>query len=154
MSCKTSIAYGYGFDFGGLTVENFEKFVINHASTIKESLNESALALLLCAENDKDFTNTFDDLGDHVIECMTTGYESYLAIVSNIMSAETDITFQFEPGQDGGEEHVMLRESMPWDFSEKEINLTNEYLDQILNNYITELKLNSKPQYVAVEYFG
>lgn len=157
MSCKSSFSYGYGFDCSILKPVDIFNFVINHEKTLLKRHDEDELKFLQYVKNKINENNIVDKdcLEDCCITCDVTGHQGVEAIISNIMTTETNINFQFEPGcEDLSDCAIILAECMPWSFNETEKNLTENILETILNGYIKELRLDTTPQYMALEYFG
>lgn len=155
MSATESIVYGYGFKLS-ISPVIFIKWIKKHKEAFCKSATENALFKQLTAMNELDIDgDTLDEALCHY-ECNSSCNEGVGAVVANVMSRETGIRFDYQPGQDdcGGSPHILLAECMPWEFNEKEKSLTQEKLDCILTLYMRELSLNGDPGEVALEYYG
>lgn len=155
MSATESIVYGYGFELS-ISPVIFIKWIKKHKKAFCESATESTLFKQLTAMSE---LNIDDDILDEVLchyECNSSCNEGVGAVIANVMSRETGIRFDYQPGQEdcGGSPHILLAECMPWEFNEKEKALTQEKLDCILTLYMRELSLNGEPGEVALEYYG
>ena len=82
--------------------------------------------------------------------------EGYGAVISNIISRETEIRFSFRPAADdyGTLASVVFEESYPWQLNETEKTLDEETLFDICKKYMDELKIDEKPDYLSLEYYG
>ena len=151
MSMQSWTVEGFGFVLG----TGGHSFVLKHRDTVQK-LNGSSEFLKMAEEfdNEEDFFNEAslaDDLyiGDN-------GGEGIGALVADVMSEETGITFTFCPadGDTGSEDTIMLEKCMPWQFTEKEKNLTRGGLIKICKPYMEELGLEGEAEFVSVEYYG
>lgn len=80
------------------------------------------------------------------------------ALVSNIMTEETGIRFKYQIsiGQDDCDvPWILFSEALPWNFNQKEKELTAETLENIMTRYMTELDIcPDKIGFQTVEYYG
>lgn len=69
---------------------------------------------------------------------------------------ETDIRFIYAPSdaECDTEPSVLFEQAMPWQLNETEKALTESELDDICVKYTKELGIKTKPDYLALEYFG
>lgn len=150
MSCQTAIVYGFGFSIDCDDATLIE-FIKNHKDAFCGNNAEKELYKEICDNEDVDL---YDILADYA--CENTGREGPYAVVSNIMSRETNIDFSYEPGDAdcGSDPAILLPETMPWFLNETEKALTKESLTGIYEKYMNELGIKEKPDYVKIEYFG
>lgn len=151
MSMRTSIVHGYGFEMHG--DENvIANFVNKHAATIVKR-NKSLEISLLNDCHYENIDNIIDDYDD--IECDVTGHQGLVAIIANIISEETGISFQYESGDDacGSSPTILFCEAYPWQMNEIEKQLTEDKLENIINKYIDELGIITTKGYMEVEYY-
>lgn len=155
MSMNTSIVYGYGFRLT-YTPNSFKRWLILHQDSFKQTDKEIYLL------------EQMTELDEHILDynCLDLLFSDYYseisthcgpgAAIANIMSRETHIRFEYQPGQDdcGGEPHIMLTIGMPWHFNQIEKDCSEDRLDKILEKYINELGLDEIPHEVALEYYG
>lgn len=165
MSCSTSISYGYGFPVGSVTEKALAEFIKNHASVLnKTDVNGVEYERLFVQEITSWLDNPDFDWDNFGMEEYFADYEDDIyngntgfgAVISNVMSRETDIAFCFQMGQDDcdSEPTVMLMAGMPWGFSIKESSLSLDEMDNICRKYMKELGLDGEPDYQSVEYYG
>lgn len=151
MSCSTSICYGYGFELGFLNKTKFIEFIKNHKNSFCKSEAEKILYKNIQEYIKYDLEDFFENY-----ECENTGEAGIGAVISNIMTRETGIRFDYRAGQDdcGSEPTIMFPDTLPWFLNDKEKELTAETLSEICNKYISEIGTSFKPNFVSVEYFG
>lgn len=157
MSMSTSIVYGFGFVMDGVTDKKLIDFIKNHkdifckSPTEKEMFNE----ILNMSEKEIDMYGLDDYFENYSCNC--SGQEGRGAVISNIISRETDISVQYEMGDEECYSYpsVLLAECMPWHLNEKEKSLTKESLTEILLPYVEELGLKKKDiECLKIEYYG
>lgn len=149
MSCSTSIIYGFGFNVNGndpdfTAISTFLKF---HQESVVE----------LCGVSVENLTDDEIKKKFEYTQCATTGHESIYSLVSNIMSHETGINFQYEFGDSGTESEpaILFAEGFPWVYNEVERKLTSESLVEIMTPYMRHLGIfDCYPKPIRVEYFG
>lgn len=137
------IVYGYGFPVNNVTTCALCDFIRNHRITIKNNLAKADIKLLDAVDNDKSIENTFDDL-----PCYLTGNEGLRSIIANIIYAEQNICFQYEPGtpfSKTSRESVILQTAMPWEFTQSDKYLDENRLFKICKSYMTELGIPDEP---------
>ena len=155
MSMRTDIVYGYGFT----SVDEIEdnkliEFIKNHKDAFCKSEEELALF-----EDMLEFTKDEYDLEDffELYGCDMTGLEGNGAVISNIISRETGIRFEYQCGDADccSYPSILFSETYPWNFNEKEKNLTVESLTEILLPYVEELGLGKNSiDALEIEYYG
>ena len=152
MSMKTDVIYGYGFEIHA-DEKTIMEFVRKHSSTIVKRKNNRELELMEECHNGN-YEGIKEDYCD--IECDLTGHGGLYAIISNIMTSETGIRFQYECGDCdcNSDESIMFCPVYPWQCNEKEKCLTEEQLEKIVNKYVEELGIITTVGYLEVEYFG
>ena len=170
MSMSTSMSYGYGFELTNMTKELFIKFIDNHASTILRLMTEPKNTeqskfmkeLLDCCRNiinetDKNNLKILDQRFHEIINPYEYTNEEY-AIIANIMSQETQIEFNYEPGQESCDspKAIMLGETLPWNYNVAELNLKSaDALKDIMKPFAKELGIAEKDiDYLAIDYYG
>ena len=151
MSMSTTIVYGYGFPADTVLDRNLRQFILNHAETIRSNHEEYAAELIEFAATD--FGETVEDAFCD-ITCEESQQEGALAIVSNTMSEETGIGFEYQPGQEDCDSvpTILLTSALPWLYSEREKSLTMQEADQIMASYMSELGVPGEPGEISVEY--
>lgn len=157
MSMSTDIIYGFGFtcDLSDYKLINFLK---NHKNTFCQTVHE--VELFNKTVEAKEMTPAMLDcfLEDlyRDYECNTNGISGRYVIISNIMSRETGIRFTYCPpdGECDTPEAICFCTGYPWFYNEIEKKLTSDKLEQIINNYMEELGIDDKPDYLQLEYYG
>lgn len=146
MSMSTSIVYGYGFPIKDVTVETINSFLETHTDLIPNyhTMEECEEELKKCLP--KYYT------------CGVSGQEGVGAVISNIMTKETGIRFEYQPSmQEYSDDSpcIIFSECLPWLLSEKEKELTQDSLDDIMMPYIKELGLSPDIcDRQQIEYWG
>lgn len=153
MSMKTWIVYGMGFE-----VNCSDEALVNFIKKHKTAFCGTEEEVRLFAELRECVPDIFylDDIFE-LYECDVSGCAGPGAAISNIMSRETGISFEYQPGDiDCGSNHtVLLTESMPWHYSEEDKELTEDKLIAILRKYAAELGINKNDVgFCEVEYYG
>ena len=95
----------------------------------------------------------FDEYG---YSCELSGCEGFGAVISNIMSRETGIRFEYQRGCDdcGSVPTVMFADCPVWCYNEVEKKLTEDSLLEICDKYTQELEIEVGADYTEVEYYG
>lgn len=146
---------GFGFSVRKVTPLAMYNFLKNHRS----SIDEEATELLEFIDNPsvtKDDINNMYDTFDYM-ECEMTCDQGLNAMIANIMARETDINFEYHTDGDSDYETdiVILPESMPWQYTETEKQLTEETLTQICSKYTEELGLvDTNIGICTIEYYS
>lgn len=171
MSMKTSIAYGYGFPLTSLTTEHFVSFINKHQHTMvkiknSDKINETCktavdkLSNFCYFSKAEEITNLeIDDIANDFYAITDLyGEMGMLSIIALIMSVETNIMFNYQPG-DGecdSEPSIILPSGNPWQFNEKEKQLKSaDDLDEIIKPYTRELHIPEEEiGELEVEYYG
>ena len=159
MSSHASIYYGYGFEVNKVTPQNIMKFIEKHHEALCVRQREKEMFIAL---HDKDVgifsyhdPNDFFEEWDY--DCDVSGQLGFGAAVSNVISRETGVRVQYEQGQNerGSVPSVLLVETSPWNYNEKEKNLTAISLTELLLPYAKELGLNEEDiNFLSIEYYG
>ncbi len=153
MSMETSFVYGCGFEISSVKTETIVRFIKNHKKAFCETVSDPALYDELVKTEDIDEARELLES----CTCIISGREGMYSVVSNIISSETGISFQYEPGQDDciGEASILLSDTMPWSLNKKEMDLTWKSFVDVLTPYVKELGLDqSVIGRVEIEYFG
>lgn len=151
MSMQSSIVYGYGFQATCIADERLRSFILAHAATIRENHDDYADDLLDFAAND--FSASVEDAFCD-LECEESQQQGALAIVSNTMSEETGIGFEYQPGQSDcdSEPTILLTSALPWMFNDAEKALNLERANTIMSAYMAELGIPGEPADISAEY--
>ena len=150
MSMQSSIVYGFGFEIEEITDENLFNFIEKYKEILCKSEEERQLFDGVTIRSD--LKNYLDDY-----PCDCSGHEGFGAVVSNAISRETGIRIEYQMGQFDCYSFptVLFSQSMPWGLNDKEKELTEESLTEILIPYAEELGLEERDVgYVEVEYYG
>lgn len=149
---KTDIIYGFGFECSLVNEKHFAEFIRKH----KEVLNMS--------EIEKFMVHVAENAPEHIKECMdelkeyscdNSGEESVYAFISNVMTRETGINFEYRDSNEDYNQYpvIMFVENVPWLYNSAEKELTRDSLYEIMDRYAKELYLTQDPDYISVEYF-
>ncbi len=156
MSMNNYSVYGYGFIFiyNEELLINKDKliaFIKKHKSTFCKSETETELYNDMQGLNEYDLKDLFENYC-----CDNTGIVGIGAVISNIMTRETGINFGCYPEDLGCDTPaaIVFLQLFPWQFNEKEKNLTKERLYNICEKYMDELGLEDKPNWQSLEYYG
>ncbi len=152
MGVRNAIIYGYGF-MDIFTTDEIANFIKNHKETFCKSAKEFELYdKVLKYTNAEELEDDFYMSG---YECDNSSATGIRAAISNIMSRETGINFQYEEGGDGySSPMIMLAECMPWYYNDIEKKLTEKSLRDICIKYAKELGADkSSVDYQEVEYY-
>lgn len=171
MSCSTSIKYGFGFDVDSILTTAKLNFILAHSETVIKEWAEKGNHLIdvlrktniESINNNENFDDVFcdseyDELRNAIAECsFDEGLEAN-DIIAAIMTNETEIEFVYERAQTDeceGNPAIIVQEGMPWHFNDKEKNLTEDSLREIMAAYAKELEIqNVEIEYKKIEYFG
>lgn len=158
MSSSTSIYYGYGFEVDEVTTQSIMDFMKNHQLTLSYPREiEMFVALRDKDEGILSYDDPNEFFEDWAYSCNVSGQEGLGAVISNIISRETGIRIEFQKGQDdcGSVSTVLLLETSPWNYNEKEKNLTLDSLMKLLFPYAKELGIDKDDiGFVSIEYYG
>ena len=158
MSMETSIVYGNGFNVDKVRPLKMIDFIKNHKKTFCQSETENEIYKNLTDTDNGIFAHNYmgDFFNNYGYSCEYSGREGFGAVISNIMSRETGIRFEFQTGQDDcdGVPSVMLAECPAWALNDTERNLTEEKFMKICDKYMKELGIEGRADYLKVEYFG
>ena len=150
MSMRNSFVYGLGFycDCDGNKLIDFVKA---HKETfcMTDYEKELYIDILDCIE---ETGYLFELLEDY--SCDTTGFNGIGAVISNIMSRETGVRFEYYPGEDAcyTPNAICFTRSFPWLFNEIEKNLTRDKLEDICGKYMNELGITDEFSFLELEY--
>jgi hypothetical protein len=151
---RSSFVYGYGFIVDEIYDNVLIEFIKNHmrtfcASDIEKEMYEEMLEYTKEEYDLEDFFESYS--------CDCTGMEGRGAVISNIISRETGIRFDYQRGDGECNSYpsVLFVESYPWNLNEKEKNLTVESLTEIVLPYVEELGLKKNNiDALEIEYYG
>ena len=148
---QTDIIYGMGFSVYGIDEGTILKFIYNHKNTFCDINRGKELFEEIISDESSSLEDILCDY-----ECEMSGREGYYAAVSNIISKETGIRMQYEPGdEDENGEAIIFTKRLPWDYNEAERGICNEEFEAIMLPYLTELNLTADDiSYMGIEYFG
>lgn len=154
MSMRTSIVYGYGFEIEYISDGKIIDFIKLHKKAFCKSDEEKKLyKKLLKFIEDVDYLEDF--LGNY--RCDNSGHEGAGAVISNIISRETGIRFEYQCGDVdcNSYQSILFSERMPWNLNKKEKKLTIESLTEILVPYVEEFGMvRANIESLEVEYYG
>lgn len=142
--------YGCGFscDF---TDEKLIDFIICHKESFCKTEEETNRyeRMLKYMKSDYDLEDFFEDY-----PCDANAMEGNGAVIANIMTRETGIKFEyFQPDDNGiGNGIVVFSPCYPWQLNDKEKNLSEEELIDILQKYMAELNIFGLPGHKSVIY--
>ena len=133
--------------------EHIIEFIKAHKDTFCQSQEEKDLyeEMLVYTAGEYDLEDFFEKYG-----CANSGQPGPGAVISNIMSRETGLRFEYHRGMMDYEntERIIFTQGMPWHFNETEKNLTRDALDDIMNRYAAELGIGREADYEEIEYYG
>ncbi len=158
MDMQTGCSYGFGFKVNA-SDEQLKRFILAHKESLlplnaTNGLENQGRDLIDYCENtpEKEF-NPKEDWCDYTSG--VTGHSGVYGAISDIMMAETGISFGYFEEQDSSNKgSIMLEQLMPWDFNETEKALTEESLQEICEKYIAELNPELEFESIRMEYFG
>ena len=158
MSMRSSFVYGMGFEVDKVSTLSMVDFIKKHKETFCRSETEKQIFNDLEDTDNgiyaynymEDFFNNYD------YACGCSCSEGFGAVISNIMSRETGIRFEYQQGQDdcGSVPTVMFSDAPVWCYNETEKSLTEDRFYEICDKYMQELGLEGRADYMEVEYFG
>ena len=158
MSTSTWIVYGNGFNIDEVHPLAMIDFIRRHKEVFCQSELEKEIYKNLTDTDNGIFAyNYMDDFFTfYGYSCDYSGMKGFGAVISNIMSRETGIRFEFQKGCDDcvGEPSVMLSEAPIWCYSEKEKSLTKDMFIEICGKYMKELNIKGEPESLEIEYYG
>ena len=144
MSTSNRIVYGYGFPASGISDEKLRRFILAHANTILDNHEDYAERLVEIAEHDhfSSLEETFPD-----VRCEESLQEGALAVVSNTMSEESGVRFEYRTGDDAGGNGpvILLTSSLPLCFRETGRLPGMDTADRIMSTYMEELGIPGIP---------
>jgi hypothetical protein len=153
----TSIIYGFGFNVDEISDERLIAFMIKHKDTFCKSDTENELfcEVVNLTDLDIDVYGIEDFFEEYA--CDVSGHEGKGSVISNVISRETGIRMEYQMAQSDcdGYPSVLLVEAYPWNYNEKERNLTIDSLTELLLPYAKELGLRERDiDGLEVEYYG
>lgn len=152
MSMNSFHIYGYGFA-SDCDEEKLIDFIKAHKDTFCRSDKEKEMykEMFDHTSGEYDLEDFFSSYSDD-----QNGNEGSGAVISNIMSRETGLRFEYcKPDSDcGTSASVVFPWGYPWQYNEAEKNLTQEKLDEICKVYIDELGILEDPEELELEYWG
>lgn len=154
MSCSTDVVYGYGFEVKNLDKDLFADFFKNHQNTLRKEdyYKKYCDAFEKLSESDFEMADLEKVFGSFA--CEPSGLNGLGAVVSSIMYLETDIRFEYQPGQADEQPSVLFSETYPWNFNEVERELTEDAIREICKKYMTELGIpctKNMPGFLRIE---
>lgn len=150
MSMTTDCVYGYGFTVYA-SDEQLRSFILKHKDAVaKLYLGREILEYL--DNSTPDAFNPKEEFYDYAPR-YGTGCGFY-GLIADVMNQETEIGWSFFEGQEDDDDSIMLSQTNPWHYTEKEKSLTEEEAEKICKEYIEDLGGQLKPDYVKMEYFG
>ena len=158
MSTRSSFVYGMGFEVDEVKTLAMVNFIKKHKETFCRSEKENQIFDDLEDTDNGIFTynymEEFFDNYEYACDCSCS--EGFGAIISNIMSRETGIRFEYQRGQDdcGSVPTVLFSDAPIWCYNEVEKNLTEDKFYEICDKYMQELGLEGRADYMKVEYYG
>lgn len=130
---------GFYLDANKINANKIKNFVINHYDTFK-TISERWEILEF-----ESFVNTNKI---EAYSCYASSLITPYAFISNIMSAETELTFWATfSNKDIGDSCIIYPPTYPWRLSEKAKNLTYPELVKIMSDYLNELCENESHKY-------
>lgn len=152
MSMNSFHIYGYGFasdcDEGKLI-----DFIKAHKDTFCRSNEEKEMykEMLDHTSDEYDLEDFFSSYSDD-----QSGNEGCGAVISNVMSRETGLRFEYckSDSECNTPASVVLSCGYPWQYNEAERNLSQARLDEICKVYMDELGIFGEPDGLELEYFG
>ena len=135
MSMRTYITYGYGISLEKLNPSSLKKFIY---------------------DNEKHRMAYSDEELDDMIQNFEEGdLCDALEVISEIIYSRYDVRIDCEPGQaDLSSPALILVDSSPWNFTDKERSFTRADYDKIFLEVAGELGLDEEPGSIEVEYCG
>ena len=129
MSMRSSFVYGYGFKVDEIKTSVMVNFIKKHKETFCQSDIEKQIFNDLEDTDNGIFAYNYmeDFFGEYGYSCELSGCEGFGAVISNIMSRETGIRFEYQRGCDdcGSVPTVMFSDCPVWCYNEVEKKLTS-----------------------------
>ena len=147
MSIETYVVSGYGFYTQDITPNNLYKFLVKHPC--KNQVIQDITNILQENNNEDGISDSDWDILDRVKD-QTDSY-SIAEVVGLVIREETEIDFSFNSLDDYDYEALLLEPLYPWQFTDKELTLTQEKVEKLLNPYAEELGVNGC-QYIDLTY--
>lgn len=158
MSMNTWIVYGNGFNINKVKPLTMIDFIKKHKKTFCQSETEKDIYKNLTDTDNGIFAyNYMDDFfTDYGYSCECSGHEGFGAVISNIMSRETGIRFEFQRGCDdcGSEPSVLFSDAPVWCYNETEKCLTEDKFMEVCDKYMQELEIEGRADFLSLEYYG
>lgn len=153
MSSSTMMVYGFGFECDAED-SILVQFIKKHKEAFCRTERERDVykeILTYSPKNQFDLDDVFCDY-----DCDSSGCQGLGAVITNIMSRETGVRFDYCPpdGDCNTSAAVLYSESYPWQMNEVERDLTAEKLTEICKTYMNELGIDNEPDFLAQEYYG
>lgn len=169
-----NITYGYGFNVDDVTVHTFLTFLENHAASIIRRFDSKGVPLVRAlghymdhpnfelfnreTTNFKDYDlpeDLYEELQDALSEVSENDHPSFKDVIKEIIVEETGFDLCFETGRSpNGLYHttIMFAETFPWNYDERNRNLSRNELHDTLKTYMQELGLTGTPDYTQSIY--
>ena len=157
MSMNTWIVYGNGFNIDEVKPLTIINFVKKHKETFCQSEIENEIFNnLFEIETNESYYEADDFFCEYGYSCECSGHEGFGAVVSNIMSRETGIRFEFQRGCDdcGSDPSVLFSDAPVWCYNETEKCLTEDKFMEICDRYMQELEIEGRADFLSLEYYG
>lgn len=154
---KTWIVYGNGFNIDEVKPLTMINFIKKHKETFCQSETETEIFNnLFEIESNENYYEADDFFCEYDYSCECSGHEGFGAVISNIISRETGIRFEFQRGCDDYSRNpsVLLRDVPVWYYNEAEKCLTEDKFMEICDKYMQELEIEGGADYMEIEYFG
>ena len=146
---RTDIVYGYGVDEDTLKrvqPEKLERYIWQH--------DPEVYADIVADRGD----DSFIDAAEEYAQDCDYSDASVWALVADMLERETGIGFEYHFEDDSGcAQGLMVTERMPWSYNEKEKTSSQEDIDKILIETMTELGVPKGEIHltdIRIEYFG
>ena len=145
MSMSTYTCYGCGIITTDVTVESAKKFFEAHEKTIKE-LNAELFEYVA--------SHTAEELEEECYDILFNDDSSaLLSVIADCMTKETGITFGWFIPDEDGKSAIMFTPDYPWRYTEKETQVSETELMEIIREYAEELGAEYDSD-IKVEYYG
>ena len=147
MSMDYFVSYGYGFLIEALSEELLVEFCKNHRETLLELQDYDVLKFI---DNGNPDADIYDKLEDY--ECENSYCTGALAIISNVMSHETNLPFRYE---DADLPAIQLCPGYPWEWGFQDVARisSEEALRKLVFPYAKELSLTGSIGFQRCEYY-
>lgn len=160
MAMQSHIIYGYGFNLPEIDTQTMAAFIENHKDAIQHIITDQSVTLDSTKLQHSDENIVIEYLEKLAAllpeDYLGFGFDDALnRIIALVIEQETKLPVTYEHGQEDcmGGECIILPETMPWQCTSYH-DLTEEKLNEILLPYMQELKSETKPEPLAVEYYG